>query len=194
MGKGQRRSAECLTLAIQHALLLWRVRTSGKMQLYILCRQTACKTHRVDSKPKRLSACNLSNARTQLMKSTANTTTSMVINMKGIASWDLQQTTDKKQPATMLPLHKEIPEGDGALLVGPCCQWFAIPGLTPPSPPAWPPLSGDIIGDGSCEARGVTKLPSDTETDTGWLVRPSRGVAVGEGRAKAGLGGAALGL
>ncbi len=89
---------------------------------------------------------------------------------------------------------KAIPEGDGALLIVPCCQWFPTPGLTPPPPPACPPLSGDIIGDGSGEARGVAKLPSDTETDTGWLVRPSRGVAVGEGRAKAGLGGAALGL
>ena len=80
---------------------------------------------------------------------------------------------------------KAIPEGDGALLIVPCCQWFPTPGLTPPPPPACPPLSGDIIGDGSGEARGVAKLPSDTETDTGWLVRPSRGVAVGEGRAKA---------
>jgi hypothetical protein len=105
-------------------------------------------------------------------------------------AWGLQQPTNKKQPAAMLPLHKAIPEGDGALLVDPCCQWIPTPGLTPPSAPAWPPLSGDVSG----EARGVTKLPSDIETDTGWLVRPSRGVAVGEGRAKAGMGGAALGL
>lgn len=126
---------------------------------------------------------------TQLIKSIANTTTSMIIQycMHGICS---DQLTNKKQPGAMLPTHKAIPEGDGALLAGPCCQWVPTPVLTPPSPP----LSGDIIGDGSGEARGVTKLPSDTETDTGWLVRPSRGVAVGEGRAKAGLGGAALGL
>ena len=50
------------------------------------------------------------------------------------------------------------------------------------------------MGDSSGDARGVTKLPSDAETDTGWLVRPSRDGAMDEGRAKVGLGGAGLGL
>lgn len=54
-----------------------------------------------------------------------------------------------------------------------------------------------MMGEGRGEARGVTKLASDApeaETDTGWLARASEECAVGEGRAKAGLGGAALGL
>ena len=52
------------------------------------------------------------------------------------------------------------------------------------------------MGEGRGEARGVTKLASDApeaETDTERLARASE-CTVGEGRAKAGLGGAALGL
>ena len=53
------------------------------------------------------------------------------------------------------------------------------------------------MGEDRGEANGVTKLASDVpdaETDTVWPARPSKECAVGEGRAKSGLGGAALGL
>lgn len=51
-----------------------------------------------------------------------------------------------------------------------------------------------MVGEGRGEEEGVKKLASDAETDTVWPVKPSKECAVGEGRAKAGLGGAALGL
>ena len=51
-----------------------------------------------------------------------------------------------------------------------------------------------MVGEGKGEQEGVTKLASDTEPDTVWPARPSKECAVGEGRAKAGLGGAALKL
>lgn len=50
------------------------------------------------------------------------------------------------------------------------------------------------MGEGRGDAEGVKKLASDAHTDTVRLARPSKECAVGEGRAKAGLGGAALGL
>lgn len=77
----------------------------------------------------------------------------------------------------------------------PVCAWPQIPEADPPSTPPWSPRSGDMMGESRGEARGVTKLASDApETDAGWLARASVVCAVGEGRAKAGLGGAALGL
>ena len=79
----------------------------------------------------------------------------------------------------------------------PDCTWPQTPEPDPPSPPPCTPRSGDMTGEGRGEARGVTKLASDApdaETDTGWLARGSEECALGEGRAKAGLGGAALGL
>lgn len=86
--------------------------------------------------------------------------------------------------------------GDAALTT-PVGAWPHTPEAGPPSTPPWTPRSGDMMGEGRGEARGVTKLASDApeaQTDAGWLARASVVCAVGEGRAKAGLGGAALGL
>lgn len=84
--------------------------------------------------------------------------------------------------------------GDAALTT-PVCAWPQTPEADPPSTPPWTPRSRDMMGEGRGEARGVKKLASDApETDTGWPARASPECAVGGGRAKAGLGGAALGL